>query len=112
MIHDEYRRMEPPPAEAVERCPLCGNDAHVWEFSETPADIVQRVVMCERGDDIGPRSGLVWNGCLLYMPPQDFYKATGRDAVRYWNEYARATAKMRRANNWKHARVLREEPHP
>lgn len=106
-MHDDYRQMVPAPPEPVEPCPVCGSPASVWEYSEKPTDEVQRVVMCEKGDDLGPRDGLVWNGCLLYMPPQDFYKATGRDAVRYWNEFAKATNAHRRAENWLRHKALR-----
>ncbi len=106
-MHDDYRKMAPAPTEPVEPCPVCGSPASVWEYSEKPTDEVQRVVMCEKGDDLGPRDGLVWNGCLLYMPPQDFYKATGRDAVRYWNEFAKATNAHRRAENWLRHKAVR-----
>jgi hypothetical protein len=82
-VHDQYRPMVPQPAEPAHRCPLCGSPAQVWEFSEKPDDIVTRVVMCDRGDDV------------LYMPPNDFYQGTGRDAVRYWNAYAEACEQAR-----------------
>jgi hypothetical protein len=108
-MHDDYRQMQPPPAEALEPCPCCGSDASVWEHSEAPDATVQRVVMCDQQGSIGPRDALVYEGCLLKMPPQDFYKATGRDAVRYWNDYAKALNALRRALNWQRAKVLRTE---
>ena len=94
-VHDQYRPMVPQPTEPTHRCPLCGSPAQVWEFSEKPDDIVTRVVMCDRGDDLGPRDGMAYCGCVLYMPPNDFYKGTGRDAVRYWNAYAEACEQAR-----------------
>lgn len=106
MNHD-YQKMEPPPAEPVEWCPCCGGSATVWQYIDKPGASVERVVMCDHSEDLGPRDSLVYNGCLLAMPPQDFYKGTGREAVRYWNEYAKAlTAK--RAMAVDDAQALRE----
>ena len=95
MAHEEYRKMIPPPAELPYQCPCCGcPDVVVWEHSETPESIVTRVVTCESKDVIGPRGvedgGFGERGCLLFMPPRDFYRPTGREAVRYWNKYAAA----------------------
>ena len=106
-MHDDYRLMEPPPAEQIEPCPCCGSSARAWEYSEAPSATVQRVVMCDHSGDIGPRDSLLYEGCLLQMPPPDFYRETGRAAVRYWNEYAKALTAAQRANRWKTARVLR-----
>ena len=106
-VHNDYRPMVPPPSEPIEPCPCCGSAASVWEYSEKPTDEVQRVVMCEKAEDLGPREGLVYTGCLLYMPPNDFYKATGRDAVRYWNEFAKATNAHRRMASWARHSALR-----
>ena len=47
-------------------------------------------------------------GCLLYMPPQDFYRGRIAEAVKFWNQYARALNAQRRERNWKRAKVLRE----
>lgn len=103
----DYCLMEPPPVEAVEACPCCGSSARVWVYSEDPTMPVKRVVMCDNSDSIGPRDSLVYEGCLLQMPSDDFYRETGRDAVRYWNEYAKALTAAQRANRWKTAKVLR-----
>lgn len=108
-MNDYYRPMEPPPAEPCEPCPCCGSPARVWEYIETPDSMVKRVAMCDNGDSIGPRDALAYGGCLLHMPPDDFYRETGREAVRYWNEYERALGTLRRANHWKTARVLRAD---
>ena len=110
-MNNDYRLMEPAPSEPLERCPCCGSSARVWEYIETPGAAVMRVVMCDHGDDIGPRYSLVYAGCLLAMPPNDFYRATGREAVRYWNEYAKALTAFRRRENWNAHRlgVLRSD---
>ena len=94
-FHEQYRHMQPQPTEKPVACPLCGGDAIVWEFSESMDSTVTRVVMCEHGDAIGPQDGLVNCGCLLYMPPDQFYRATGRDAVNYWNRFALALDELR-----------------
>lgn len=96
-MNNDYRPMEPPPAEAVARCPCCGSSARVWEYTDKPGAPVERVVMCDHEGGIGPRDALVYEGCLLQMPPQDFYRGTGREAVRYWNEYAQALVAERGA---------------
>lgn len=109
-VKDDYYLMEPPPAEPVESCPCCGSSARVWVYAEDPTMPVTRVVMCDHSGSIGPRDALVYEGCMLQMPPDDFYRETGRDAVRYWNEYAKALTATQRANRWKTAQVLRQ-PH-
>lgn len=109
MSRDIYRRMEPQPVGAIELCPICGSAASVWEFSEQPSDPVQRVVMCENGERFGPQDGLTNDGCLLYMPPDQFYHGRGADALRYWNEYAKALSIQRRRRSWDTHRVLRAE---
>ncbi len=91
--HEMYREMHPQPSEPIATCPLCGSKALVFDFSEKPDDIVTRVVMCEMGeakseDDPCPRDALAYSGCPFFMPPDDFYQPTGRQAVRYWNEFA------------------------
>jgi hypothetical protein len=93
--HNTYRLMEPPPAEPLEACPCCGSVSSVWEYIDEPGSDVQRVVMCGHSGGVGPRDALVYEGCLLQMPPADFYRATGREAVRYWNEYAKALTALR-----------------
>lgn len=108
MTHD-YKLMEPQPAEPLEACPCCGSTARVWEYTEKAGAPVVRVAMCDHEGSIGPRDALVYEGCLLQMPPDDFYRGTGRDAARYWNEYAKALTAAQRANRWKTAQVLREQ---
>jgi len=66
--------------------------------------------MCSNGEKFGPQDGLTNEGCLLYMPPQDFYRGRIVEAVKYWNEYAKALNAQRRQRNWQRARVLRETP--
>ena len=100
-MNNEYKLMEPQPAEPLDACPCCGSTARVWEYVEKTGGPVVRVVMCDHSGGIGPRDALVYEGCLLQMPPDDFYRETGREAVRYWNGYAKALTAARRANRWK-----------
>ncbi|MBK8746124.1 hypothetical protein [Propionivibrio sp.] len=64
--------------------------------------------MCTNGERFGPQDGAVNEGCLLYMPPQDFYRGRIVEAVKFWNEYAKMLNTQRRGRNWKRARVMRE----
>lgn len=107
MNHDLYRRMTPQPTLPIEPCPVCGSDAVVWEFSEGPTHPVRRVVMCENGERFGPQDGIMNDGCLLYMPPEQFYHGRGADAARYWNEYAKALSAQRRKRNWERHSMFR-----
>jgi hypothetical protein len=41
------------------------------------------------------------------MPPDDFYRGTIREAVKYWNDFGKALESQRRARNWEIAKPLR-----
>jgi hypothetical protein len=105
--HDDYKRVEFAPGQHVEPCPVCAADAELWQYSVSETAPTTKVVMCSHGDDLGPRDALAFSGCLLYMPPNDFYKATARDAVKFWNEFAKTVGVVRRKRSWQRARVLR-----
>lgn len=90
-------------------CPVCGADAEVWQYStDFKNGPIDKVVMCTNGDKFGPQDGLMNEGCLLYMPPQDFYRGRIVEAVKFWNDYAQALNEQRRRRNWKRAQVLRK----
>lgn len=97
-IRDLYRPVAPGP-ETIAACPVCGAEAVAWSYSSTPAAPMQRVVMCSNGEAFGPQEGFANEGCLLFMPPDEFYKATIREAVRFWNEYAEALVSLRAARS-------------
>lgn len=107
MANEEYKKAELPAG--VETCPVCGADVELWhhskDFENGP---ISKVVMCTNGETFGPQDGIANEGCLLYMPPDGFYKATAREAVKYWNEYAKAILAQRRKRNWERTKVLRE----
>lgn len=107
MANEEYKKAELPAG--VEPCPVCGADVELWHHSNDFANgPIAKVVMCANGETFGPQDGITNEGCLLYMPPDGFYKATVREAVKYWNEYAKALSAQRRQRHWQRAQVLRE----
>lgn len=72
----------------IEPCPICNSQAQLWRFSEDMDSPVSHVVMCSHDGPIGQRGGLVFDGCLLVMPPDDFYQPRQIQAINYWNDYA------------------------
>ena len=104
-IHDEYKMLDTPAG--LELCPCCGSAAELWQYSKSVDAPASKAVCCANGEQFGPQEGIVNDGCLLYMPPDDFYRATVREAVKYWNEYAKALTSQQRARRWDVAQVLR-----
>lgn len=89
-----YRKVENNP-HILERCPCCGAKPELWSYSESEDAPATKVVMCSRGDPIGPQDSITGDGCLLYMPPESFYQATMREAVKYWNHFSVALTTLR-----------------
>jgi len=104
--HDDYKMMDCP-ATPLEHCPCCGAGMQLWQYSTSETAETSKVVMCSNGDSFGPQTGSANGGCPLYMPPQDHYKATAREAIKYWNAYAKALLSLQRTNRWSRAKVLR-----
>jgi hypothetical protein len=94
---DMYKKV--PGVDGIVRCPVCGSGASVWKHSNSFADEsmpVTKAVMCDNGDPFGPQRESATNaGCLLFMPPSEFYRARISEAVKYWNEYAAALTALR-----------------
>lgn len=67
----------------VARCPCCQKIPSMWERTGGSFSTV-KAVSCNQGD---PWGGLE-NGCPLYMPPEEFYKATYAQAANVWNVWA------------------------
>lgn len=112
MMHDDYKPLEFPLGVFVESCPCCGGKPELWQYSTAPDAPATKVVMCATNEAIGPQDGLTNEGCPLYMPPDCHYRATIREAVKFWNEFAKALSSLRRKNNWEHAQVLRKDQQP
>lgn len=107
-MRDNYKKVEAPADKPVALCPVCGSVGELWRYSEADDAPTTTAVMCSNGDAFGPQSGVANEGCLLYMPPHDFYRASMRDAIRFWNEYATALSAQRRKRNWETAKVMRD----
>lgn len=107
--HDDYKRLDLQPGTNLYPCPVCAADAELWQYSESETVATKKVIMCSRGEAFGPQRGMVSEGCLLYLPPREFYKRTIRDAVKFWNDYAVALGKIQRAARWARAKVLRAD---
>lgn len=91
----------------MELCPVCGAKPELWRYSESDTAPTAKAVMCTTGETIGPQDGTANEGCLLYMPPNSFYCATEREAVKYWNAFATALTALQRKNRWAESQVLR-----
>lgn len=97
MIHNDYKRLDDPvDPKITERCPCCGSEGQLWQYSESETSPTQKLVMCANGERFGPQDGMVGEGCPLYMPNDNFYRPTIKDAVRYWNEFSKALTEQRR----------------
>lgn len=97
-VHDEYKRLATTPETSLAPCPCCGATPELWQYSKTADSPSTKTVMCSNHDPIGPQcssGGFVTEGCVLYMPPDDFYRPTIREAIQYWNEYAAALTAQR-----------------
>lgn len=116
MAFDNYTQLAIPDGSHLELCPCCACTPEIWQFQKEKDGPASKAVMCSNGAAFGPQDGIVNEGCLLNMPPDDFYKATIREAVKYWNEYAKALTAQQRSNRWKAHQVLRtadkQEPTP
>lgn len=93
--HDSYKRIDTPAGTCIEACPVCGSAGELWRYSEAPDAPTTTAVMCKNGERFGPQDALLYEGCLLYMAPNEFYRGTIRDAVKYWNAYAQALVSQR-----------------
>jgi hypothetical protein len=96
-MREMYREIDPAP-HVLSKCPVCSASAKMWEFSENPTDIVTRVAACSDGEEWFEGQGMVNEGCLLYMPPNCFYKPTARQAAAYWNKHAEILTGKRAKN--------------
>lgn len=103
---DEYTRIDTPNGAQLEPCPCCGSAPRVWQYIDDAGDAT-KVVMCSFGDSIGPQTGLQSSGCPLYFPSMEGYRATIREAVKYWNEFAKALTAIQRKNRWEAHKVMR-----
>ncbi|MNV78678.1 hypothetical protein D3C71_1721820 [compost metagenome] len=97
-IHDMYKPATLLDGAQICACPCCGAKPELWQFSETPTSDCLKVVMCSTSEGIGPQEGFGNEGCPLYMPNDDFYRPTQREAIKYWNAFAAALKELQRQN--------------
>ena len=100
---EEYRRTEPTAVKPLLRlCPVCASEPELWMYSTTPSSPTTKVAMCSRMEGIGPEITVPdlasKEGCPLSFPPAHFYRATVREAIKFWNEYADALVALRISN--------------
>jgi hypothetical protein len=94
--YEQFRQLDTPDGTHLAPCPVCGAVAGLWRYSEAADAPTATVVMCSNEAPIGPQDGRLHEGCLLYMPSDDFYRATIREAVGHWNAFAYALTNQRR----------------
>jgi len=99
MPHVELKECPIPHGTHLEPCPVCGSDAELWQWSESLDSTTKKFVRCANYEAFGPQEREVNEGCLLFMPPHEFYRATVHEATRYWNEYALALPSLRQRNS-------------
>lgn len=63
-------------------CTFCGWPAELFSRSNADGTFSEKAVMCSNFGDDDPTG----NACPLHLPPEDFYHATKREAIEYWNE--------------------------
>lgn len=107
-MRDDYKPLPTPPD--IELCPCCGGEPELWRYSAADDEPATKVVMCKTNEPIGPQDGLMNEGCPLYMPPDCHYRATEREAIKFWNEFAKALTALQRKNRWAAAQVMRAAP--
>ena len=95
MAHDDYKPLVTPAGVTLRACPVCGAAPEIWQYSMSDDAPTSKAVMCSNGERIGPQDGVANDGCVLYMPPENFYRSRIVEAVKYWNEYAVALLQIR-----------------
>ncbi len=99
MPHIDFKKLPIPEKAHLERCPVCGHSAELWQHSDSVESPTRKFVRCTKYDGFGPQERGVFEGCLLCLPPREFYKETIHEAVNYWNEYALALLALRHDHN-------------
>lgn len=109
--HDDYKPLALPEGR-IELCPCCGAKPELWQYSTAPDAPATKVIMCPTNEPIGPQDGLTNEGCPLYMPPDCHYRATIREAVKFWNDFAKALTALQRKNRWQEHSASQSAAHP
>lgn len=96
--YEMYLPVDVPDGVVLDACPVCGSPSSLTRYSKSPTSRTETVVCCSNGELFGPQTAALYAGCLLFMPPQEFYGGTIREAVKYWNEYSAAVKELRKEN--------------
>jgi hypothetical protein len=80
---DEQWKEVPYHAIALQDCGFCGSAALMVQHTDE-AGVVDFAVNCTMKDEHSPTG----DDCPLYLPPDNFSRATKREAAQYWNEWA------------------------
>lgn len=89
-ITEQFTPIPVPSNVALAACPVCGGPAELYEDT-LKSGSVRKVVCCSTGEASAQLAG----GCVLFLPPEEFYYPTIREAARHWNSYAEAAGRMR-----------------
>lgn len=103
----EFHVVDTPDGTVLEPCPVCASDAALWRRSEDPSGRSHVAACCTHGQAIGPQDGALMEGCPMYFPQEEFYRNRIADAVKFWNDFAKAAGTLQRKNRWERAQVLR-----
>lgn len=77
----------------LEACPLCGNDAEMWEVVHRNSQ-VSKAAMCDHSEGQHGALGEI-DSCPLSLGPSVLYRATYREAASAWNSFASACTQSR-----------------
>lgn len=89
MSTEEYKRIEGFDQQLLP-CVLCGKAAELWEYTAA-VNGPTKVAMCPTVDTGGAED------CPFVMPPQSYYRATKREAIKYWNDHRLEVSPAHRA---------------
>lgn len=93
----DYQKIEAFRVPTLRACPCCGSAGEAWRYRDTEESSTV-AICCSNGERFGPQDGEYNSGCLLYMPPSQFYQSRIKEAAEYWNEYAGSLDAIRRKN--------------
>lgn len=92
----DYHAIELPDGKHLERCPVCGSGAALYLYGDPKSDTpCGKVVCCTNNVKFGPQEGIASEGCLLFLPPLEFYHHRKISAIEYWNAYSIALVELR-----------------
>ena len=101
---EDFKELPLPDGLHLEACPCCCGVPVLQQYQENEDAERSLVVTCNTAA-IGGDDKLT---CPMYLPKTDFYRPTKREAVAYWNQYAKALTRLARKNSWAQHSALRQ----